>query len=66
MTVDQATSPTVSVAEAATLLGVSQSSLYRAVKNGQIIAIRLGHISRIPRHAIDRLLAEGNTNGHDA
>lgn len=54
-------SPTVSIAEASDLLGVSQSSLYRAIKNGQIIAIRLGHISRIPRHVVDRLLTEGNT-----
>lgn len=55
-------SATVSIAEAAAVLGVSYNTIARAIDNGDIVAIRLGRRRQIPRHVIDRLLAEGNTN----
>lgn len=51
---------TYSVPTAAALLGMSKATLYRAVNRGDIIAIRFGRAVQIPRHVIDRLLADGN------
>lgn len=53
-------SATMSVPEAATRLGISRSTLYRAIDRGEITAIRIGRCTQIPRHIVDRLLAEGN------
>lgn len=53
---------TISVAQAAQRLGVSYSSLVRAISRGEIPAIRIGHRTQIPTHVIDRLLADGNTS----
>jgi len=52
---------TMSITEAAQLLGVSYMSLSRAIQRGDIPAIRIGHRTQIPRHIIDRLLTDGNT-----
>lgn len=52
---------TLTVNETAELLGISYSSLVRAINRGDIPAIRIGHRTQIPRHFIEQLLAEGNT-----
>lgn len=40
--------PTLTVAEVAELLDVTEDALYRAVQRGEIPAIRIGRIWRIP------------------
>lgn len=59
-------SATMSVPAAAALLGVGQSTLYAAIQRGEIIAIRIGRTVQVPRHVVERLLAEGNTQGNVA
>jgi excisionase family DNA binding protein len=51
---------TVSVPEAARLLGIGMRSLYRAIREGRLPAIRVGRKPklRIPCQAIDRLLSD--------
>ncbi len=55
---DQATSesPTLTVDEAAILLGVSRGSAYEAVHQGEIPSIRIGNRILVLRHALDRKL----------
>ena len=50
--------PLVSVEDAATLLGVSRSSLYRAIQRGDIPVpvIQINGRYCIPRRAVERLL----------
>lgn len=52
---------TVSVAQAAALLGLSKDTVYRAINRGDLAAIKFGRAVQIPRHVIDRLIAHGNT-----
>lgn len=54
--------PFVSVEEAALLLGEARSTVYRAVKAGTfpLPVVRIGARIRIPRIAIDRLIAGEN------
>lgn len=52
---------TMSITEAAALIGISYMSLSRAIKRGDIPAIRIGQRTQIPRHIVDRLIADGNT-----
>lgn len=52
---------TIGVPEAAALLGLSKSTLYRAIDRGELPAIKFGRAVQIPRHIVDRLLADGNT-----
>ncbi|MFE3959292.1 helix-turn-helix domain-containing protein [Nocardia sp. NPDC059091] len=40
--------PTVSIPDAARLLGIGRSTVYAAVKSGELPAIRVGHRVRIP------------------
>jgi excisionase family DNA binding protein len=47
---------TLSVPEAARLLGVSRMSAYSAVREGTIPSIRIGRRVLVPRAALDRLL----------
>jgi excisionase family DNA binding protein len=47
---------TVTVPEAARLLGVSRMSAYTAVRIGEIPSIRIGRRVLVPRAALDRLL----------
>jgi excisionase family DNA binding protein len=51
--------PFLSVEEAAMLLGEARSTLYRAVKTGTfpLPVVRIGERIRIPRSAVDRLIA---------
>jgi excisionase family DNA binding protein len=48
---------TLTVEEAATLLGISRAFAYEAVNNGQIPSIRIGRRILIPKAALQRLLA---------
>jgi excisionase family DNA binding protein len=49
---DIATRPTISVREAAEMLGIGKSAAYAAVANGEIPAIRIGKRLVIPRYRI--------------
>jgi excisionase family DNA binding protein len=51
--------PFLSVEEAALLLGEARSTVYRAVKAGTfpLPVVRIGDRLRIPRSAVDRLIA---------
>lgn len=48
---------TLTVPEAAKLLRISRSAAYESVRTGSIPAIRFGRTIRIPRYALERLLA---------
>jgi excisionase family DNA binding protein len=48
---------TVSVPEGARALGVGVHSLYRAAREGRIAVLRVGRKVRIPRRAIEEVLA---------
>lgn len=50
------TRQTLSVPEAAELLGISRAHAYDCVRSGQIPSITLGRRVVIPRRAIDELL----------
>ena len=47
---------TVSVEEAAKILGYSRNTAYEAVKNGQLPVIRLGRKIRVPKAALEQML----------
>jgi excisionase family DNA binding protein len=53
--------PTLSADEAADLLGVGRSTVYRAVKSGDLPAIVLGRTVRIPTVPLLSLLGLGLT-----
>jgi excisionase family DNA binding protein len=50
---------TVSVDEAALRLGVGRNSVYEAVRNGQIPALRIGKRWLVPIAVLNRMLREG-------
>ena len=52
---------TVTVEQAAQILGIGRNSAYEAVRRGQIPAIRLGKRLVISRAALERLLSEGQS-----
>lgn len=47
------------VAEASESVGVSQSALYRSIRQGSIRAVRIGGRVVIPSDELERLLAGG-------
>jgi excisionase family DNA binding protein len=51
---------TLSVPEAARVLGVGRIAMYQAVRDGRVPALRVGRKPkfRVPRPVIDRLLAD--------
>jgi len=51
--------PTISVEEAAELLGVSRSAAYRAARAGQLKTFRLGRKLRVPTAPLLRMLDRG-------
>jgi excisionase family DNA binding protein len=51
---------TVTVEQAAEILGVSRSLAYEAVRNGRIPSLRIGRRWLIPRQALERLLVEAD------
>ncbi len=48
---------TVTVEEAAKLLGIARMTAYSAVREGEIPSLRIGRRVLVPRAALDRLLA---------
>lgn len=54
------TKATISVPEAGKILGVGRQAAYEAVHRGEIPAIRIGRLLRVPRAAFERML-EGQT-----
>jgi excisionase family DNA binding protein len=57
--VTQVDSKTIKVSEAASLLGISRISAYRAVASGQIPALKIGHRLLVPLAAIEKMLMVG-------
>jgi excisionase family DNA binding protein len=54
---------TLSVKDAAKLLGIGRNSAYEAVRRGEIPAIRIGRRCIVPRVALERLLGEIAASG---
>ena len=54
---DPAVRPTLTVEEASEALGVSRTSAYEAVRNGEIPSIKIGRRVVVPTAALRRLLA---------
>jgi excisionase family DNA binding protein len=50
---------TLSVEEAAKVLGIGRNLCYDRVKTGEIPAIRIGRRLLVPRRALEKLLEEG-------
>ena len=57
MKLDFPSDPTMSVPDAGRLLGVGRNAAYEAVARGEIPAIRIGRILRVPKAALMRMLA---------
>jgi excisionase family DNA binding protein len=53
---DPTTRPTLSVEEAAGILGIGRSCAYAAVKSGEIPALRLGRRVRVSTAVVRRML----------
>ncbi len=49
---------TLTVEQAAKVLGIGRGTAYEAVRAGELPAIRIGKRLVVPRQAIDRLLAD--------
>lgn len=49
---------TITVEEAAQVLGISRSSAYEAVRRGELPTIRIGRRYVVPRVALERMLSE--------
>jgi excisionase family DNA binding protein len=56
---------TVTVEEAASILGIGRNSAYEAVRRGEIPVIRIGRRFLVPRAALERMLSEGAPSGAD-
>jgi excisionase family DNA binding protein len=55
----------IPVAEAADILGQSESTLWAHIKNGRIKAVRLGRrATRIPDTELHRIVAHGFSEAH--
>jgi excisionase family DNA binding protein len=48
----------MTVPEAGTLLGLSRAAAYQAAARGDIPAVRIGRLLKVPKVALDRMLAE--------
>jgi excisionase family DNA binding protein len=44
--------------EVARLLGIGRSKAYELIAAGDIPSLRIGRLVRVPRHALDRWIAE--------
>lgn len=51
---------TLTVPEAAKMLGISRGLAYQLVKTGEIPSVRFGKRVLVPRLALEKLLAEPN------
>ena len=49
---------TVTVEEAAQVLGISRSTAYEAVRRGELPVIRIGRRYVVPRLALERMLSQ--------
>jgi excisionase family DNA binding protein len=49
---------TLTVEEAAQILGISRSSAYEAVRRGELPVVRIGRRYVVPRVALERLLTQ--------
>ena len=49
---------TLTIEEAAAVLGIGRNSAYQAVASGQLPVIRIGRRLLVPRPALERLLAD--------
>jgi excisionase family DNA binding protein len=56
MGVQPAERQTLTVEEAARVLGISRSSAYEAVRRGELPTVRIGRRYVVPRVALERLL----------
>ncbi|MFB0557249.1 MAG: helix-turn-helix domain-containing protein [Dehalococcoidia bacterium] len=56
---------TLTVPEAAKLLGIGRQTAYEAVRTGVIPVIRFGRVIRVPRRALERLLANAGEDIDD-
>lgn len=56
------TTATYTIPEVARILGVGRMAAYKAAERGDIPSFRIGKLVRVPKSAIDRLLAEGCEN----
>ena len=56
ITLDPTRKPTISVDEFAAVAGISRSSAFAAVRNGEVPSIRFGKRIRIPTAAVRRML----------
>ena len=54
---------TLSVEEAAHLLGISRGLAYELVRSGQLPVVRLGRRLLVPKVALERMLAQTKTSG---
>ena len=54
---------TLTVEQAAKVLGIGRGTAYEAVRAGELPAIRIGKRLVVPRQAIDRLLAGNGPKG---
>jgi excisionase family DNA binding protein len=53
---------TLTIPEAARLLGISRNAAYQAARSGQIPTLRIGRLLLVPKVAFDAMLAGGGTN----
>jgi excisionase family DNA binding protein len=53
---------TLSVSEAALILGISRAHAYDCVRSGELPSITLGRRVVVPRQAIEELLARGSSD----
>jgi excisionase family DNA binding protein len=56
---------TLTVEQAAALLGVSRGTAYNAVKAGEIPTVRIGRRVLVPRQRLDAMLAGEAQEAHD-
>jgi len=56
---------TLSVDEAARMLGISRGFAYRAAREGKLPTVRVGHRVLVPRRSLDAFLAAGKGVGQD-
>ena len=52
---------TLTVDEAATILGIGRNLCYDRVKTGEIPVIKIGRRLLVPRRALEKLLEQGQT-----
>lgn len=54
---------TISVEAAARKLGIGRSAAYAAVRRGEIPALRLGRLWRVPKARLEQMLGETPEDG---